>query len=305
MNNLILVTGSEGLVGSRFIEISENKTQFHTPTQIEFDITKVAEVKAILASFDFRAIVHFAAYTDVSEAEKERGNKDGDCWQINVEGTRNLVEGVAASGKNPHFIQISTDMVFSGSKNDRGPYKEDHPREKDPAKITWYGFTKSEAERIVSENLGDKAAILRIIYPVRAAFEPKLDYIRLPLSLYREGKLYPLFSDQQTSITFIDEACRVLDKIINEEHYGVFHAGSKDTTTPLELISYAIEKIENKKTKLVGVNLNDFLKETNTPEYRYPRFGGLKVEASESLLGLKFSSWKEIIDKLVAQGIVK
>ena len=75
MNDLILVTGSEGLVGSRFLEISESKNNFHTPTQIEMDITKPSEIKAILASYDFKAIIHFAAYTDVSAAEKERAIK--------------------------------------------------------------------------------------------------------------------------------------------------------------------------------------------------------------------------------------
>ena len=67
-------------------------------------------------------ILHFAAYTDVSQAENQRDDKNGACWQINVEGTRNLVK--LAKEVNAHFIHISTDYVFPGSEEDPGPHKE-------------------------------------------------------------------------------------------------------------------------------------------------------------------------------------
>ncbi|OGM22433.1 hypothetical protein A2863_03840 [Candidatus Woesebacteria bacterium RIFCSPHIGHO2_01_FULL_38_9b] len=305
MNDLILVTGSEGLVGSRFLEISESKNNFHTPTQIEMDITKPSEIKAILASYDFKAIIHFAAYTDVSAAEKERGNKNGDCWLVNVEGTRNLAEAVKASEKKIHFVHISTDMVFSGSKRDRGPYREDHKPERDLSKLTWYGYTKAEAEREVLNILGEQVSILRIIYPVRASYEARLDYIRLPLSLHDRNELYPLFSDQHISISFIDEVCNAIDVIIKRNLYGIYHASTTDTTTPYELISLVIEKTRGEKNKVKSIKLDEYLRKNNIPEYRYPRYGGLKVEDSETKLDFKFSTYKQVIDKLVAQGLGK
>ena len=92
MKGLILVTGSEGLVGSRFVELSELKDSLHLPKEVELDITDKSELKAVFRSFDFRAVVHFAAFTDVAKAEEERGDKYGDCWQVNVEGTRNILD---------------------------------------------------------------------------------------------------------------------------------------------------------------------------------------------------------------------
>ncbi len=305
MKGLILVTGSEGLVGSRFVETSKRKNFLHYPKQVEFDITNPNEVKDLISSYNFCAVVNFAAFTDVGRAEEERGNKNGLYWQVNVEGVRNLVQAVRPCLERIHYIQISTDMVFSGGSEDPGPYKEEHPIEEDLSKLTWYGYTKGQGEKVVRDVLGNRASIVRIIYPVRAKFDGKLDYIRKPLKLFDSGSLYPLFSDQQISITFIDELCGVLDKIIIGNIRGVFHISSRDQTTPFELISEVIEKTRERSDGLKPIVLNNFLAQNSFPEYRYPHFGGLSVNNTEKKLGFKFSTWREIVANLVLQGLGK
>lgn len=304
-NDLILITGSEGLVGSRFLELTKFKTKLHTPKMVELDILNKTELSAVLKSFDFATIINFAAYTDVNAAETERNDKNGNAWKINVEGVRNLAEVVASFKDKIHFIQISTDMVFSGDKKDKGPYEEKHMPEENLDRVTWYGYTKGQGEKVVRDILGDKATILRIIYPVRAQFEGKLDYLRKPLKLFDEGKLYPLFSDQYVSISFVDEISFALDTIIEKKLTGTFHAGSVDTTTPEMLVSYLIEKTRGKKDVVKSIKLNDYLESTKSQNFRYPKFSGLKVAQTEKVLGIKFSSWKEIINKLVEQRIGK
>lgn len=302
-DNLILVTGTEGLVGSRFLEISKNKNSLHSPKLVEFDITNNSEVEAIIASYKFTTVINFAAFTDVGEAEKERGDRNGNCWRINVEGVRNLSEAVKKQNGKVQFIQISTDMVFSGESLDKGPYKENHLPDKSESNLTWYGYTKGQGENIVREILGDEASIVRIIYPVRAKFEGKTDYLRKALSLYDQGKLYPLFGDQFISISYIDEIVKALDIILKQRLYGCFHVGSRDTTTPFTLVSYLLEKTRGVKNKVKSCRLAEFLETQEMPSYRYPKYGGLKVEETEKNLNMKFSSWKEIVDKLVKQGL--
>lgn len=303
MKDLILVTGSEGMIGSRFTELFPNKNSLHIPRQIEFDITNKDQVKAIVASYDFKAVVHFAAYTNVGEAEKERGDKKGLCWQVNVEGTRNLVEAVDPYKNRVHFIQISTDMVFPGDKLNQGPYPENQPLETNSRKLSWYGYTKAEAERVVMSVLGSEASILRLIYPVRAKFKAKEDWLRKAVRLYDEGKLYPMLSNQNISMTFVDEACLVLNKIIEEGHFGIFHASSIDTTNPHEVVSYTLERIRNIKDKIPSMTLEALLEKTGDSQVRYPKYGGLSVEVSEQKLGMKFSTWHQIVDKLISQGL--
>lgn len=273
--NKVLITGASGLVGSRFVEIYADKYRFLTPDYIELDITNPESVKSYLEKNKPDVIVNFAAYTNVSEAEKQRENKNGDCWKVNVEGVRNLIG-------NHFLIHISTDMVFSG---DKGPYKETDVSEADKNKLTWYGFTKAEAERVI----GDKGTIVRIIYPVRKKYDLKLDYLKKPLSLYEQGKLYPLFVDQQINIAFIDEISMALDKIIINKLSGVYHVASRDLTTPHELISYYISKAKN----INFSGISGLIDST-----RYPKYGGLDVKTTEKKLGVKFSSWKEIVAKV-------
>lgn len=283
------------MVGSRFLELLPKNLIPLTPEIDKLDITNKSSVDSFFESEKPDITLHFAAFTDVGGAEKERGNRQGACWKINVEGSKNLAE--ASKKFNSHLIHISTDYCFSGSSEDPGSYFEDHPIEIDEKKLTWYGFTKAEAEREVAKILGKDFSILRLIYPVRGKFEAKLDYIRKPLSLFDQGKLYPLFTDQQISISYIDEVCQAINKIIEGKIYGIFHASTPDTTTPYELISYVIEKTRGVKNAVKKSSLDDFLKTVDNPT-RYPKYGGLRVEKTQKALGMKFSSWKETVRAL-------
>lgn len=273
----ILVTGASGLVGSRFVELYPNPSDLLIPDSNEFDLLHPGEY-LIKNSPD--VVLNFAAYTNVSESQKQRDDKNGPCWQINVEGTRNLVAALPASTR---LIHISTDMVFSGSASDPGPYSANHEPSTNNHELTWYGYTKAEAERIV----GGRGTIVRLIYPVRANYPAKLDYLRKPLDLFNQGKLYPLFTDQQISISFIDEVCLSLQKIINENLTGIFHMSCPDITTPYEIITHLLQKLGNDTS---GVQ------KSSVDPKRYPKYGGL-------IPSFKFSPWQKVIDKLIEQGI--
>lgn len=295
----VLVTGATGLVGSKFIELYKDKYEFITPEYPQFNLTDKEGVAKIVKEANPEAIVNFAAYTNVSEAEKQRGDAAGDCYKINVEGTKNLIDATPA---NCHFIQISTDMIFPGSKADPGPYEEDHPSEYSESELTWYGYTKNLGEKLVKEKFGKDATILRLIYPVSVKYDLKLDYLRKPLSLYDEGKLYPMFTDQQVSISFVDEIAMALYKIIEGNHKGIFHASSIDTSNPFDLVTYLIEKARGVKDAVKPASIDEFLKTADNP-VRYPKFGGLKVENTEKILGINYSSWKGIVDKLASRAV--
>jgi len=296
----ILVTGSTGLVGSRFVELSEFKNSLLLPNESEMDITSADKVKEYFSQNNPDAVIHFAAFTNVAEGENQRDDKGGLCWKINVDGTQHLLNAIDKN--KTHFIQISTDYVFSGSKETPGPYAENHAVDLNSGKLTWYGYTKAMAEQSVKDMLGDKGTILRINYPVRAKFSGKADYLRKPLKLFDEGKLYPMFADQQVSFALIDEIAVTLDKLLNLKLGGIFHASSSDTTSPFDAISYLIEKARGKTNVVQKSSLTEFLKTANNP-VRYPQFGGLSVEQTQEKLGIKFRSWKAVIDELVKQGI--
>lgn len=289
----VLVTGAKGLVGSRFIELAKG-FEFFTPELPEFDMTDPKQVSEVVGKIDPDWIVNFAAFTDVNAAELQTGDQNGPAWKVNVGGVENLLNAF----KSRNFIQISTDMVFPGDLSQPGPYDETDKPAESPEKLTWYGWTKNRAEKLVTERGG---TILRIIYPVRSHFDPKLDYIRGALKKYADGKMYPLFMDQQVCIAYIDLISETLEKIIETDSHGVFHCAS-DTTTPFELISYVVDQLGADASVIKSVSVMEFLK-TQTNPNRYPVWGGLKTKKTEEELGLHFPTWQTIVEFLIGQGL--
>jgi dTDP-4-dehydrorhamnose reductase len=293
-----LVFGTPGLVGSRFVDLIASERQPITPESHEVDITD----KIALINFfekeknDFDVVINFAAITNVDEAEKERGNEKGLAWQVNAEGARNVAE--AAKKFDKFLIHISTDFVFPGTEDNPGPYPEDAKLEEKPDKLSWYGWTKLMGEKKVGE-VGGRHAIVRICYPFRSHYPQKTDFARNILQLFDEGKLYPMFTDQVMTLTFIDEAASVLEEICELEKPGTFHLASSNTTTPYEFANYLIEKARGKKNVVEKGSLKEFLKAPGrTPR---PILGGLDTKKTQKTLGMKFKTWQQAVDEFVEQ----
>jgi len=293
MNKKILITGASGLVASRLVELNQ-KWELLTPDLDEFDLTKEEQVKRYVEENSPDLIINFAAFTDVGKAEEERDKKDGLCWKVNVEGVKNLIE---TKGKIK-LIQISTDMVFSGGEKDPGPYEENHPLSNSADKVSWYGWTKNQGEKMAGEADG---TVVRIMYPVKAKLDTKQDYIHRPLILLKKDGLYPLFDDQFVTFTFIDDLSKALEIVIEKDLNGIFHVSS-DVFSPYELIKYAAEEMGMGSKTIRGGSVVEFLK-TQKNKSRYPIRGGLKTKKSERELGMKFLKWKEVVDKMIEQGL--
>lgn len=291
----VLVIGSTGLVGSRFVKLYIHKEELLTPSATELDITSIESVRNYFNEFRPDKVVNFAAYTNVDGAEKERGDENGLAWRLNVNGVKNLIE--VCREKNIFLVQISTDFVFKGTDDNPGPYTENTTLPESNDGISWYGWTKNRAEKALHES-GIRYAIVRIAYPFYSAkFEGKLDFAKGFLKLFDENKLYPVFSDQILSVTNVDCLIEPLTKIIDQEIEGIFHIVSVDTTSPFEFAKYLLEKARGVRDILKEGSMAEFLKvEGRTPR---PRLGGLKSEITEEKLGMKFKTWKEMVDKFV------
>ncbi len=284
----VLVTGSTGLVGSHFVDKNVD-FDLLTPSSREFNLLDPQSIKSYLDKNKPDWIVNFAAYTDVNKSELEKGNEEGVAWQTNVVGVKNILDAL----KSKKFIQISTDMVFPGSAEQPGPYKESDTPPDTNDNLTWYGWTKNRAEDLVRKSGG---AIVRIVYPITFEFDKRLDYVRSPIKRFASGKMYPMFNDQQVSVTYIAEVAQVLNKIIKDNLEGVFHVSS-DTTTPFDLIKGSLEGIGEDSESLKSSSVVEFLKTQDNPS-RYPVFGGLDATETAKKLGLHFSSWKELLQKI-------
>lgn len=282
------------MVGSRFCEMAEGKLNLIKTDlygSIPLDITDKQKIDDFFRTQDFEHAILFAAFTDVDAAERQRGDKNGSCWRINVEGTGNITE--AAVKFNKKLIILSTDFVFDGTG---GPYREEDQTGPDLNKVSWYGLTKIESEKKVK--LTNDGTILRISYPYRAVFQQKEDFARLILRKYKEGNLHPMFSDQTISPTFVDDVFEAINLLISKKHKGIFHLGSPALTTPFEFAKELVSTFKEDPHKIKKGSLASFSKTTgSTPR---PLKGGMIVEKITKL-GFRPTDYKTGIKKLFNQ----
>lgn len=294
----ILVTGASGMIASRVVDLMSKQFDVVSTDEKTLDISNKKTVdKYFEDNHDFDAIINFAAYTNVDGAEKEQGDKNGLVWKINVEGSKNLAE--VAKKHNIFLVHISTTFVFPGDKDNPGPYDEDTKLPNVQDGLGWYAWTKNRAELEVS-SIEPRVSIIRYAYPFRAVrYDQKLDWARNLLKLYNEHKLYPLFNDQTQDLIFVDDLVAPLTKIIENKLSGIFHITSSDTATPYESGKYLLEKYTGKPIKIQKGSIVEFMKAPGrTPR---PQFGGLKTEKTQKKLGIKFRTWKEMVDEFISQ----
>jgi dTDP-4-dehydrorhamnose reductase len=291
----ILVIGASGLIGSRFVELARDKFEIIAVDEKTLDIIGEQAVEEYFAKTAFDVVVNFAAFTNVDVAEKERNDENGLCFKLNVKAVENLA--YACKKYNKFLVQISTDFVFTGNNENPGPYDEDAKIAKSMDGVGWYGWSKNRAEKLISES-GSRYAIVRIAYPFSSGkYDLKLDFAKNYLKVFDEGKLFPIFTDQTFTPLYLEDMINPLSKILEEELEGVFHIVSSDVATPFDFVEYLLKKARNVERVVQKGSMEEFLRaEGRTPR---PRLGGLKTEKTQSKLGIKFRTWREMIDDFV------
>lgn len=256
----VLVTGLSGFVGSTFRNFCQGKFECQgldvlDPSQ-PVDITDYDQVIRALTKSDAKVVLHLAAFTDVTKAFEESGNKDGLAYRVNVLGTKNMARAARATGK--YLIHVSTAFVFAGDKE--GLYRETD----EVSPIEWYGQTKAYAEEAVQE-AGDKASIMRIDFPFRNLPFPKPDIVRKTVLGLEKG--YPLFDDHYFGPTYLEDLVKIFAWAIDLEPQGIYHASSGEKWSDFELAKTLIElhqlPLEVKKGKL-----DDYLRTLSRPYQR-------------------------------------
>ena len=135
----ILVTGSNGQLGSEIKDLAANYTSFSFffMDLPELDICNSSQLNIFIKDNNINTVINCAAYTAVDKAEQ-----DSDiAKKVNSEGVLKLVN--ALEKVNGKLIHISTDYVFDG--NSFLPYQESD--EVNPIGV--YGNTKRSGELAV------------------------------------------------------------------------------------------------------------------------------------------------------------
>lgn len=277
------------MVGSQFTEQISPTLDLIRGDLPQVDVTNPQLVEDFIKSNDFDWAILFAAFTDVTAAELQRNDRAQPCWHINVEGTKNVVESCRKFGRK--LIFISSDFIFDGTS---GPYIETDPTGPNRQKVSWYGITKIEGEKIVAANLSNYI-ILRIAYPYSGRDTGKDDLILRIIKLYRSGNLYPMYTDQTITPTYIPDIAPALLMLLEKNFGGIIHLASPQAVTQYEFAKELIAKSKAHGPRpLSQKSIGDDLKvEGAAPR---PKNGGLVVEKIKGL-GFMPTGWRDGIDK--------
>lgn len=218
----ILMTGGSGRLGT---ELQSLLPDIVAPSSKVLDIRDKVSINKAIDQHKPDILIHAAAYTDVSGAEKNLF----DCWQRNVDGTQNVVN--ALKNSDVKLVYISTDYVFSG---ETGSYSEIDPL--GPA-LNFYALTKLVAEQHV---LGTNNSLT-----IRTSFRPKV-------------WSYPnAFSDMYTSQDYVDIIAievGLLIRNIGSVTTNLIHIAT-DRKSVFELASRRAPKVQKASKASVNVKL--------------------------------------------------
>jgi len=226
----IFGVGISGLVGSRIVELLQDKYTFdNLSLDTGVNITDPQTLSVLREDTTHPIVIHLAAKADVDGCEQDKPlGKEGAAYKINVQGTQNVVDACKVGKKK--LIYISTDFVFDGENTPEGGYTEDdatHP-------LNWYAETKHEGEEIVKAS-GLSYVISRLAYPFRPdEFPVKKDFVHAIMSRLQAGLPIAGVTDHIFTPTYIDDIAFALDKLIETDATGIYHVVGSQSLTPYD-----------------------------------------------------------------------
>ena len=276
MNN-ILVTGSEGQLGSELRAIAFRFTQYNLffTNRLTLDITDYNAVKAFTETNKINAIVNCAAYTSVDSAESKSKLADA----VNHLAVSNLAK--IAKQNNIKFIHISTDYVFDG--NSQRPYNENDT----PNPQSVYGQTKLDGELAMQKINPANSIIIRTSWLYSRHGN---NFVKTMLKLAETKSEISVVSDQIGSPTSaVDLAAAIftiLPKIKNNS-VEVFHYSNAGLCSWYDF-ALEIFRIKNIKTLVNAVKTSEFPMLVKRPTYSV-----LDKSKIKTRFNLEITSWKD------------
>lgn len=294
----LLITGATGLLGSRFVELLHDEWEIVSfarealpnslsklAQSVVGDITDFDDLPEQIDAIAPDYILHAAAFTNVDECEQ----KPELALKINGQATR-AIANIAKERKVP-ILYVSTDFVFAG----QGEYFEDSQ----PEPINVYGQSKLVGEEAVMA-LPTPWQIVRIAFPYRAHFEPKVDLVRWMINNLKDGQSIKLIDDQEITPTFIDDAVFAMAALLVEGETGIYHAVSPQPITPYAMGLTVCDVFGFNKSLIEPIAF-DVYQQTSEKIAQRPRTSILRGDNLDAIAGYQMLPFFEGLARVKAQ----
>lgn len=196
----ILVTGSNGQVGSEIKELSSSYPyNFFFTDRDTLDITNEEAIKNFVEKNNINTIINCAAYTAVDKAESDEITAD----LVNRKAVKKLAK--ISLLNNIKLIHISTDYVFDGKAYK--PYCEEF--QTNPKSV--YGKTKLDGENEMIKINPANSIIIRTSW-VYSSFGA--NFVKTMLRLGKEKESIGVIFDQVGTPTYAKDLAKTILEII-------------------------------------------------------------------------------------------
>ena len=259
----IAVTGSKGQVATALKKChGRDGIEIASIARPEFDLGAPDNALEVLQRHRPDIVVNAAAYTQVDRAESERDL----AFLINAVGAEAVA--AAAARLDIPVIQISTDYVFSGDKQE--PYVETDPTEP----INAYGASKLEGERLVAA-ANSKHVILRTSWVYS---ETGSNFLKTMVRLATEREEVRVVDDQFGAPTHADDIASGILSLAralslprqHRSHFGTFHFSAAGVTSWCGFAKAIFDEIANLGSfapNLISVGSADYESVAKRPNF--------------------------------------
>ncbi len=226
----VVVTGGSGMLGHRLARLARQEHEvwgtYHTQkvdiegcTMVVLDVSDEGQVRERLRDIDPDVVIHTAALTDVDECERAPDK----AALINGGGTR--IVAAMCEKLGAHFVYISTDYVFDGS---RGGYRE----EDRPIPVNQYGKSKLLGETWALQHCSRALIVRTTMYGLKVP--PKFGMMESLVTALLSGKPLARFVDQFFNPLYTAQLSQIILRLVDLGMTGLYHAGAAEKVSRLQ-----------------------------------------------------------------------
>jgi len=276
----VLVTGSNGQVGSEIRALSDNYDyNFFFTDRETLDITNESDIRTFIDDNKINTIINAAAYTAVDKAEDDKENAD----KVNHLAVKYLAS--AAKERDIKLIYISTDYVFDGKSYK--PYNEDDTT--NPNGV--YGKTKLDGEKVLQEINPFNSIIIRTSW-VYSSFGA--NFVKTMLRLGKEKNELGVIFDQVGTPTYAKDLAQAILDILPKVKNGKVEIYNYSNEGVLSWYDFAKEimRIAKLDCKIKPIETKEYPTPATRPHYSLLNKSKIKTE-----FNLTIPYWKDSLDK--------
>lgn len=279
----ILVTGSNGQLGSEIRELTKNdvtNVYFYTDVT-ELDITNKSAVNTFIENHQIDIVVNCAAYTQVDKAEDDEKT----AFLINATAPGNLAE--SCKKYEVTLFYISTDYVFDGSNN--VPYIE--TQSTSPLGI--YGRSKLKGEELIQKS-GCNYLIIRTSW-LYSSFGH--NFVKTIGRLSSEKEELKVVFDQIGTPTYARDLAAAILSIIQNNQFidrkGIYHYSNEGVCSWYDFAK-AINDFSGNNCHIRPCHSEDFPAKVTRPHYSV-----LDKTKIKNDFGIEIGYWRDSLYKCV------